>query len=194
MGVIAIRRNDVIIRPGGRDRAGDDRFLSDIEMTKSADFLRLILLARALFKAADQQHRREHLDFVALPGQRHRDQCGSGRAAAARQRGFAPTPAHAGNEKQREEQVAHNRVAEEHPGRGRAVLRQADGKRLDEAAEIFDVTRIGQPGKRVGDRVKENRPGKRSRQDRLERRPPADGEPEQSNKRKGNVATENQGI
>ena len=83
VGVIAIRRNDVIIRPGGRDRAGHDRFLSDIKMTKAADLLRLILLARALLKAANQQHRREHLDFVALPGRRHWDQCGSGRAAAA---------------------------------------------------------------------------------------------------------------
>ena len=73
MRMIAIGRDEVIVRPGRRDRAGHDRFLSDIEMTKAADFLRLILLARALFETADEQHRREHLDFVALLRRRHLD-------------------------------------------------------------------------------------------------------------------------
>src|SRR5205807_9843215 len=80
--VIAISGNDVIILAHGRDRAGDDCFLTDVKMTKAADLLRLILLARAFLKTPDQQHQREHLDLVALLGPLHRDlggarQCGS---------------------------------------------------------------------------------------------------------------------
>ena len=71
--MIAIRRDEVIVGPSGRDRAGHDRLLPDVEVTKAADLLRLILLARALFEAADEQHRREHLDFVALLRRRHFD-------------------------------------------------------------------------------------------------------------------------
>ena len=47
-------------------RADNDRFLSDVKMAEAADLLRLILLARAFLKTPDQQHQREHLDFVAL--------------------------------------------------------------------------------------------------------------------------------
>jgi hypothetical protein len=35
-------------------------------MAKAADLLRLILLTRAFLETPDQQHQREHLDFVAL--------------------------------------------------------------------------------------------------------------------------------
>jgi hypothetical protein len=35
-------------------------------MTEATDFLRLILLTRPFLKTPDQQHQREHLDFVAL--------------------------------------------------------------------------------------------------------------------------------
>ena len=71
--VVAIGGDEVIIGPGRRDGAGHDGFLADVEMTKAADLLRLILLARALLEAADQQHHREHLDFVALLRRRHFD-------------------------------------------------------------------------------------------------------------------------
>jgi hypothetical protein len=71
--MIAIGRDEVIVGPGGRDRTSHDRFLSDVEVTEAANLLRLILLARALFEAADEQHRREHLDFVALLRPRHLD-------------------------------------------------------------------------------------------------------------------------
>ncbi len=73
MGVIAIGGDEVIVRPGGGDGAGHDRLLPDVEMAEAADFLRLILLAGALLEAADEQHHREHLDFVALLGRRHPD-------------------------------------------------------------------------------------------------------------------------
>ena len=69
--VVAIGGDEVIIGPRRRDRAGHDRFLADVEVAEAADFLRLILLTRALLETADQQHRREHLDFVALLGSRH---------------------------------------------------------------------------------------------------------------------------
>ena len=69
--MIAISRDDVVVRPRGRDSSNDDRFLSNIEMAKAADFLRLILLTRAFLETPDQQHQREHLDFVALLRRRH---------------------------------------------------------------------------------------------------------------------------
>ena len=154
MGMIAIRGDNVIIGPSGRDRPGHDRFLTDIEMTKAADFLCLILLAGALLKTPDQQHRREHLDFVALlrPAacEIRRQRASRGGAAARLSAGRT----HADDKKQREKQVAHKRVAEKHPSRRRAVLRQTNSQRLDKAGKIFHVSRIGQPGKRVGDSVK----------------------------------------
>src|SRR5205823_5236291 len=66
VGVIAIGGDKVIVEPNSRDRAGHDRLLADVKMTKAADFLGLILLAGALFKTPDEQHQPEHLDFVAL--------------------------------------------------------------------------------------------------------------------------------
>ncbi len=72
MCVIAIRRDDVIVVPHGRDGAGDDRFLSNVKMAEAAYLLRLILLARAFLETADQQHQREHLDLVAWLGPLHR--------------------------------------------------------------------------------------------------------------------------
>jgi hypothetical protein len=65
MSVIAIRGDQVIIVPRGRNRADDDSFLSDVKVAKPADLLRLILLARAFLETPDQQHQREHFDFVA---------------------------------------------------------------------------------------------------------------------------------
>jgi hypothetical protein len=40
-------------------------------MTKSANLLRLILLAGAFLETPDQQHQREHFDFVALLSRLH---------------------------------------------------------------------------------------------------------------------------
>ena len=64
--VIAVGGDQIIIRPHRRDCADYDRFLADIEMAKATDLLRLILLTRALLETPDQQHQREHFDFVAL--------------------------------------------------------------------------------------------------------------------------------
>src|SRR5215471_5921116 len=100
-------------------------------MTEASDFLRLILLTRTFFETADQQHEREHLDFVALLGTLHEKLCD------ARQCSSSPPPAgvapkvHAHHEKQREEQVTEQTVTEKHPGRSGTVLRQTDGERLN---------------------------------------------------------------
>ena len=82
--MIPISGDEIIVGPGCGHRADHDGFLADIEMAKSADLLRLILLAGALFKAPDQQHQREHLDFVALSCWLHQDYAGWATAARAR--------------------------------------------------------------------------------------------------------------
>ena len=66
MGMIAISGDQVVVRPRRCDRADHDRFLPDVEMAEAADLLRLILLTGAFLETPDQQHQREHLDFVAL--------------------------------------------------------------------------------------------------------------------------------
>jgi hypothetical protein len=71
MGVIAVRGDDVIIVANGRHSAGHNCFLADVKMTKSANLLRLILLAGAFLETPDQQHQREHFDFVALLSRLH---------------------------------------------------------------------------------------------------------------------------
>jgi hypothetical protein len=84
VGVVAISSDDVIIIAHGRDRAGHDCFLAYVKMTETADLPRLILLAGALFKTPDQQHQREHLDFVALLSRLHGGHAVCGTAARAR--------------------------------------------------------------------------------------------------------------
>ena len=64
--VIAISGDEVIVIARAGKRADNDRFLPDVKMTEAADLLRLILLTRPFLKTPDQQHQREHLDFVAL--------------------------------------------------------------------------------------------------------------------------------
>src|SRR5947209_19503734 len=64
--MIAVGCYQIIIRPRGRDRAADDRVLPDVKMAKAADFLRLILLARARLETPNEHHQREHFDLVAL--------------------------------------------------------------------------------------------------------------------------------
>src|SRR5439155_12816352 len=82
MSMIPVSGNDVVIVAHGRHRTGHDCFLANVKMAKTADLLRLILLARAFLKTPDQQHQREHLDFVALLHRLH----GGHPAAAGRNR------------------------------------------------------------------------------------------------------------
>ena len=118
MSVIAVGSYDGIIRTHCSDGTRHYSFLTDVKVAEAANFLRLILLARAFLKTADQQHQREHFDFVALLGALHRN------LRDARQCGFSARPAgfsskvHARHKKKREEQIAEDGVAEKHPGRG----------------------------------------------------------------------------
>jgi hypothetical protein len=80
--MIAISGNDVVVVANRRDSACHDGFLANVKMAKAAYFLRLILLTGAFLKAPDQQHKREHLDFVALLPRLH----GGHPAAAGRNR------------------------------------------------------------------------------------------------------------
>ena len=64
--VIAVSGDDVVIVANGRDGAGHNCFLANVKVTKTADLLRLILLTGAFLETPNQQHQREHLDFVAL--------------------------------------------------------------------------------------------------------------------------------
>jgi hypothetical protein len=85
--VIAVSRDDVVIVTDSGDSAGDDCFLPNVKVTKTADLLRLILLTSAFFETPNQQHQREHLDFVALLHRLHdsyRAARGRNRAARAR--------------------------------------------------------------------------------------------------------------
>src|SRR5207253_3380407 len=83
VGMIAIGGDDVIVETCGRDGAGHDCFLTDVKMTEAADFLRLILLAGALFETPDEQHQPEHLDFVALLRWLHGNQAARATATLA---------------------------------------------------------------------------------------------------------------
>src|SRR5207253_6836997 len=87
VGMVAIGGDEVIVEPNSRDRAGHDRLLADVKMTKAADFLGLILLAGALFKTPDEQHQPEHLDFVALLPRLHGNQAARATATSALARG-----------------------------------------------------------------------------------------------------------
>jgi hypothetical protein len=82
--MVVISGNDVVIVANGSDRAGHDCFLANVKMTETADLLRLILLAGAFLKTPDQQHQREHFDFVALLPRLHGGQAVRGTAARAR--------------------------------------------------------------------------------------------------------------
>src|SRR5438477_8719725 len=86
--VIAISGDDIIMVAHRGNRAGYNGFLPNVKMTKPSDLLRLVLLAGALFKTPDQQHQREHLDFVARLYRLHGGHpAAAGRNAAARARG-----------------------------------------------------------------------------------------------------------
>ncbi len=65
MAVIAVSGDQIIVGPRRRDRTGDDRFLADVKVAKPADPISaLVLLGGALLEAPDQQHLREHVDFL----------------------------------------------------------------------------------------------------------------------------------
>src|SRR6266513_4747028 len=81
--MIAVSGDDVVIVTNSSDGAGDDCFLPNVKVTKTTDLLRLILLTGAFFETPDQQHQREHLDFVALPHRLHGGQAVRGTAARA---------------------------------------------------------------------------------------------------------------
>jgi len=104
--VIAVCGDDVVIVTNSRDCTSDYRFLPNVKMTKTADLLRLILLTGAFLETPNQQHQREHLDFVALL---HRLHEGLGRT---RNRGSgaralcASAKVHTNNKKQSEEKIA----------------------------------------------------------------------------------------
>src|SRR5690242_621905 len=114
-------------------------------MAEAANLLRLILLTRAFLKTADKQHQREHFDFVALrrlhARLRRTRQCGFGRREFS-----AAAELNREDENERENEIAQERVAEEHPARRSAVIGQADSERLDQSSQAFRVTGIGDPG------------------------------------------------
>src|SRR5207248_2159485 len=85
VGVITVCRNDIIIIAYSGHRACYDCFLPNVEMAKPANLLRLVLLAGAFFKPPDQQHQREHLDFVALLRRLHGGHAVRGTAARTRE-------------------------------------------------------------------------------------------------------------
>src|ERR1700730_12964357 len=89
MSVIPISGDDVIVRTRCRDCAAHHCLLANVKVTKAADLLSLILLTGAFFETADQQHEREHLDFVALLG-RNRTHAVRGNALA-RERSALPS-------------------------------------------------------------------------------------------------------
>src|SRR5438105_3700223 len=194
MGVIAIRRDEVIVGPRRRDRADHDGFLADVKMAEAANLLRLILLTRPLLETPDQQHQREHLDFVALLRRLHAGlsgvRYGGGRAGPGR----AATELHAENKEPGEEEIAQERVPEKHPGRRGAVLRQTDCERLNQAREIFCVTGIAQPREGIRDDVKKSRAGERSGQQRFQRRAISDEEAETPDQEQREIAASDERI
>ena len=86
MSMITVSGDDIVVVVHRGHCAGHDCFLTDVKMTKSADLLRLILLAGAFLETPNQQHQREHFDFVALPSRLHR---GHPAATGSRSRGTA---------------------------------------------------------------------------------------------------------
>src|SRR6266446_1970487 len=163
-------------------------------MAEAADLLRLILLARAFFETADQQHQREHLDLVAWLGPLHRNLCDARQGRFCTRASRVSAKAHAGDEKQGEQKIAQERVAEKHPTWRRAELGQTNGERLNQARKILRVTGIGEPGERVGNRVKNCRSNNRSRQKRFKRNAVAQQKADEPDQSKREVATKNQRI
>src|SRR5437867_6381262 len=115
MSMITVSRDDVIVVAHRGESAGHDCFLTDVKMTKSADLLRLILLAGAFLETPDQQHQREHFDLVALlrplhaglRGARHHGSCA---------RTFGTTSeVHASYKKESKKEIAQERITKKYP-------------------------------------------------------------------------------
>src|SRR5215813_14211949 len=108
MPMIAISSDDVIIRPHASDRPDDDGFLPNVKMAKAANLLRLVLLTGAFLKAPNQQHEREHLDFVALLHRLHNQLSRGDRAelrSALPRSTHASTDVHANNKETCEDKI-----------------------------------------------------------------------------------------
>src|SRR5215470_16389831 len=119
--MVAIGSDDVVVVTHGSDGTGDHCLLTNVEVTETADLLRLILLTGAFFESPNQQHQREHLDFVALL---HRLHDGLSRAwnRGTRARALrASAKVDGKNKEQSKQNVANERIAEEHPTRRCAV-------------------------------------------------------------------------
>ena len=125
----------------------NDRFLADVKMAKAADLLRLILLTRAFLETPDQQHQREHLDFVALLRLRHgRIRSGAARAEArARKPCMRPKCMQAMNRPVKSRSLTSEFRKNIQLGVA-PYMRQTHGQRLDQPGQILDVTGIAEPG------------------------------------------------
>src|SRR4030095_3748631 len=118
--VIAVSGDDVVIVTDRSDSAGYHRFLPNVKMTKTADLLRLILLAGAFLKTPNQQHQREHLAFVALLRLHDSSSRARNRGTGARAL-RASAKVDGQNKDQGKQKIADERIAEKHPTRSSAV-------------------------------------------------------------------------
>src|SRR5206468_7154885 len=112
------------------------------------------------------------------------------RGAASRSLHASPQ-IHTNNKQQSEQKITDDGVAEKHPTRRRAVLRQSHRERLNESCEIFRVTRIAQPGECVGNCVENCRSNNGSRQKCLQRYPILQENSNASDDRERRVSDEN---
>src|SRR5215813_2711643 len=157
--MVAVGGDDVIIVTNSGNRAGYNCFLPDVKMTKTADLLRLILLAGAFLKAPNQQHQREHLDFVALLHYLHRRSSSRNRTQprGTPPRSFPASPqVHANHKQKSENQITEDRIAEEHPGWRGAILRQSNCDRLNKSSKSLGVTGIVYPRHEIRDEIEDH--------------------------------------
>ena len=153
--VIAVSRDEVIVRTRGGNGADHDSFLSDVKVTKAADLLRLILLAGAFFKAPDQQHQREHARPRRAAPRAASSLRGPGQCRFPRCRFRIATEGKAEDENEGEER-----------GRSRANFGKTSSagvalycgspivRACHRSRGCFRITRIAQPGKDIGDHDK----------------------------------------
>src|SRR5436189_2974433 len=140
--VIAVGGDDIIVITNGSDGACYHCFLSNVKVAKTTDLLRLILLTGTFLEPPNQQHQREHLDFVALL---HRLHDGSSRA---RHRGTGARALRAsakvdGQNKQKGKQkIADERIAKEHPAGGSAIVGQSGRHRLNQTGKVLPIARV----------------------------------------------------
>src|SRR5438067_12384660 len=105
--MIPISGDDVIIVSHGGHRACHDSLLAYVKMKKTPHLLRLVLLTGAFLETPNQQHQREHLDFVALHrlhGQLSRRNSTQTRGALPRSLPASPH-VHAKNKQKSENQI-----------------------------------------------------------------------------------------